>query len=517
MKELQDEAADPKSILNIRGASRKEELLLLIRHLETALLEVDAIVQKYQSLSRRERRIWNQLKFATEHLDPIRDKLTIHLTSINLFTASLSRGSLAYIEKVLLELVGEVRLGRRPSIVPGTERDEPSVWKELECELAEDGISKDDVAKNKAAIKVFLLTRMNSTSADNVTLDEVASVIGSTDDPNIRPMTQDSRVSTIRSFYTATTEQYESANQELGGRSTSEPTISAPRISFAPQTRLPVRPKNPTAPNSGIDERLRYTPVRSTSTSSGERYRHSLDASIIDAKALEQNPKTPELIDIPQRKQMVLIIDPTHSSVSKLAHACLRSFVKDDPLVKAHIDTVRSTAWQEYENGGMDSLSLDKLIRELLVSKKIELPKWDKQLRFTAFRLRDIVEFDHIIYFNSPSFRQVLEEHIEKIAELKETYGTTGRALARLTRYDLLPSLITPESIEEDNWNKAVLNNRQRLALAEVFRKVQRFILRFLEEEFGLKRVGQGFEKVQPRRPSRSSPLPLSQEGLPDT
>ena len=44
-------------------------------------------------------------------------------------------------------------------------------------------------------------------------------------------------------------------------------------------------------------------------------------------------------------------------------------------LDHVHTDTVRSTTLQEYESSGMDSLSLDKTIRELLACKKIELSK----------------------------------------------------------------------------------------------------------------------------------------------
>ena len=41
--------------------------------------------------------------------------------------------------------------------------------------------------------------------------------------------------------------------------------------------------------------------------------------------------------------------------------------------------------------------------------------------------------------------------------------------IARLTRYDPLPSLQLPESINEGSWNQAILITRRRLALDEVF------------------------------------------------
>lgn len=250
--------------------------------------------------------------------------------------------------------------------------------------------------------------------------------------------------------------------------------------------------------------------TRRTGAGSIYQYRHSVDASIIKPKATEQKLDLTSQSDPRPVGQKVLIIDPTHSSISRLAHAFLQSLVKMYPIVKERIDTVQSTAWQVHGRGKTDSLSLENLIRELLTSREIGVPQWREKFQFASFRLRDlIVEFDHIVYFNSPSFRKILEENIETIAALKETYGTPNKSLARLTGYDLLPSLQIPESMSEGAMSKEILRNRQRIALEEVFRKVRRFILTILEQEFGLKKTGQGFEEIPSRRPSRSSPLPL--------
>lgn len=130
--------------------------MIRITGLGEMLKSLDAIVKKYQGLTRREKRIWNQLRLATEDLNSIRGKLTFHINAIYAFTASLSRDTLAQIERVLLELVGEVREGRRPpSIASLDDNENTSVWKELEAELAEDGIYKSDVARHKIAIRVF--------------------------------------------------------------------------------------------------------------------------------------------------------------------------------------------------------------------------------------------------------------------------------------------------------------------------------------------------------------------------
>ena len=178
LKELQDEAVDPKSLLNVRGAPRKQELTALIKNLEEALKALDAIVEEYQGLTRRERRIWNQLRLATENLEKHRIKLTLHMTAINAFISSLSRGSLVQIETVLLELAREVRQGRRePSLASLHETNNDSAWTELENELAIDGISSTDIAKHKAAIKIFIQGLLSENKADTTSLVEIASLI----------------------------------------------------------------------------------------------------------------------------------------------------------------------------------------------------------------------------------------------------------------------------------------------------------------------------------------------------
>lgn len=176
IKKLQDEAIDPQSLLNSGGAPRKQELMLLIKNLKEVLKELDEIIRKYQGPARRQRRIWNQFRLATENLDGIRSKLTFHVTAINAFTSSLSCGTLAQIETVLVELVSEVRQGRRqPSLASLHETNNDSVWGELEAELAGDGISSTVVANHKAAIKVFVQRLLTGSDADTTSLVEVAS------------------------------------------------------------------------------------------------------------------------------------------------------------------------------------------------------------------------------------------------------------------------------------------------------------------------------------------------------
>ena len=178
IKELHDEAIDPHSLLNAQGAPRKEELIILVKNLEESLKELDEIIRKYQVLTRRDRSIWNQFRLASEDLQASRSKLTFHVTAINAFTSSLSRRTLVQIETVLLELVSEVQQGRRkPSLASLHETNNDSVWRELENELATDGISSKEITKHKSAIQIFIRGLFSETNAETASLVEIASLI----------------------------------------------------------------------------------------------------------------------------------------------------------------------------------------------------------------------------------------------------------------------------------------------------------------------------------------------------
>lgn len=321
MEELQDEASTDRSILNTQGAPRKKELLMMIDNLSQVLKQIDAIVDKFQRLGRRERRIWNQFRLSNEDLDKVRGKLTFHVNAINAFIASLSRSTLVRIETVLKELVSEVHEGRRsPSVVSVNDTQDQSVWRELESELAEDGISRADVAPHKSAIKVFLFNLLNDTAAETMSLNEVVSLVESKNDkedwetltrriPGLNISSGGiSRTPTISSvdkasFVSDDSQQYQSAREDL-----SEENLAAPHISFADTTRFSPS-KAHTRGVGGIDSRLQQLTLDAPSSQSIYSYRHSIDASVVGDKL-----DTLEVTVPPQPSNMVLIIDPFHTS-----------------------------------------------------------------------------------------------------------------------------------------------------------------------------------------------------------
>ena len=239
----------------------------------------------------------------------------------NAFTAGLSRSTLVRIETVVKELVSEIREGRRsPSIVSVDDTQDQSVWGELESELAEDGISRADVVPHKSAIKIFLYNLLNGTAGETMSLDEVASLVESKKDkedwetlsrriPGLNISSGSlSRTPTISStdkasFVSDDSQQYQSAREEL-----SEENLAAPHISFADSTRFSPS-KTVTRVMGEIDDRLQQLALDAGGSRSIYSYRHSIDATVVGDKQDMLEVTVP-----PQPSNMVLIIDPFHTS-----------------------------------------------------------------------------------------------------------------------------------------------------------------------------------------------------------
>ena len=161
-----------------------------------------------------------------------------------------------------------------------------------------------------------------------------------------------------------------------------------------------------------------------------------------------------------------------------------------------------------HESAIGETMAIEKMMNDLLASKKIVGSKRVYQT-FDHFRFQDVLEFDHIISINSPGFHQYLEDNIHRIAKWKAVEGMEKKQAARLTTYDLPSSIQVPELMSsKGSAVPEMFQNRQKLALDEIFRAIQRFTLDFLEREYGLKKTNQGFVKVPSRSASRSSSLP---------
>ncbi len=307
-KELVEEAKDEQSVLNRRGAARTQELLSLVGGLQKALEDFDRIIIKYRGLSRRERRIWDQLRLASEDLSGIRDKLTYHLVAITAFTDSLERGTLARMETVMLELVEEVRQGRRPpTLVSIDHLQDTSGWKELESELAEDGITAADVVEHKAAIRVFLLGRLKDSNADDLSFHDVASAVETGSGPGLTAgtMSTPSEISDNPSMNVerkdtiGSQQSFHTAPEQLEPEAAPALPEKPLQVSFAPFTRVPQQ-----APSDAFipAEAARHFGQLTFGKSSMKNYRYRRSVDYGRDRSL-----------LAPQTEMILIIDPIHS------------------------------------------------------------------------------------------------------------------------------------------------------------------------------------------------------------
>ncbi|KIX98245.1 uncharacterized protein Z520_06325 [Fonsecaea multimorphosa CBS 102226] len=157
LRTLQEDAEDPNSLLNRRGASRRDTLLTMVKTVEEQMDELRCLVEKYQSLASSRKRVFDRFMFAPKELDKKRTAISNHILYINTFRQSISQESLSRIEKVLEEAVRGLREGKRaPSIISVHEKKDESSWEALKNDLADEGIPKLEIEKHKTAIKNYI-------------------------------------------------------------------------------------------------------------------------------------------------------------------------------------------------------------------------------------------------------------------------------------------------------------------------------------------------------------------------
>ena len=161
IQELQDEAENHDSILNRAGPGRKGELNNIMHNCTEVLRELQQLLARYKSLGTNQKRTWDRLKFGSEGVQQVRDKLMFHTSALTLFLTSLGTGSLGRIEKKLDDLAAEIRAGHHePSLLSvGDEGDSPGnqdcVWRLLTEELSEE-FTREEVELYKDEIKSYI-------------------------------------------------------------------------------------------------------------------------------------------------------------------------------------------------------------------------------------------------------------------------------------------------------------------------------------------------------------------------
>ncbi|KAF4625089.1 hypothetical protein G7Y89_g13080 [Cudoniella acicularis] len=207
------------SLLNRRGAARKPELDILLRNLEEVLWSIENIVQRYRSLGRDQKKTWDRVKFASEDLATLRQKLTFHTSAIQPFFSSLFAGSLARIEGILDDFVQDIKAGlKEPSVISTSEDDDDEVaWSEQERELIGDGITRQDVERHKDDIKEYL---------KKLVLENMMDIGTSSSDSLEGDAYEVQKVSTHHSNLASAVNSYRRLNSLTGAVETLQPSIS---------------------------------------------------------------------------------------------------------------------------------------------------------------------------------------------------------------------------------------------------------------------------------------------------
>lgn len=133
--------------------SKKGEIYVLVHNCNAVLQQLSKLVAKYKSLGTNRKRTWDSVRFRSENLQDMREKLMMHTSSLTLFLATLGTSSLGRIEKKLDELIADVRAERREntvlSIVDANEAESEEEWNKFKAELVEECFAKLEVEAHK--------------------------------------------------------------------------------------------------------------------------------------------------------------------------------------------------------------------------------------------------------------------------------------------------------------------------------------------------------------------------------
>ncbi|KAJ6558031.1 hypothetical protein B0H19DRAFT_1149526 [Mycena capillaripes] len=141
--------------------SRKNRLIMLMEGCHGPLDELEALYQRYESLSTQAQRSWDRMRFGLKDLSDVRQRLITHTTMLTTFNSTLVNSSTTRIEKKLNKFITEVQAGMREGSVisdknVATTIQSPDVWAELRRELEDIGISAVVVEERREFIVEWL-------------------------------------------------------------------------------------------------------------------------------------------------------------------------------------------------------------------------------------------------------------------------------------------------------------------------------------------------------------------------
>lgn len=155
LKELEDETTNDTTSFGL--GSKHEAFGTVVGNVRQSLKDLETLKSKYSSLGSTEKRTWDRIQFAAEDLGKIRQQLILQISAINSFTTTLTLNSQRRVERVIRELIDDIRVNRRsPSILSAQDKNDTLGWNELLEELVGDGISREVAEQHKDAIRNYL-------------------------------------------------------------------------------------------------------------------------------------------------------------------------------------------------------------------------------------------------------------------------------------------------------------------------------------------------------------------------
>ncbi|KAL9089754.1 MAG: hypothetical protein Q9165_005548 [Trypethelium subeluteriae] len=174
LRELEEEADNPKSLINRSGKSKRTELSRITSGCYNTLKELENLLTRHKSLGTGNKRLRDRINFSNADLQHIRQSLTMNTGVLNSFLLSLNSGSLGRIERKLEEsietkldqIIRDVRSGNKDEELLSvadddlTDDEKAEPWEALEDELSEEGIDRETVKKHKPWIEAQLHQRL---------------------------------------------------------------------------------------------------------------------------------------------------------------------------------------------------------------------------------------------------------------------------------------------------------------------------------------------------------------------
>jgi hypothetical protein len=177
---LRAEVSKPDSILNQKGDNRRKELSKLVRDCKKVLGVFSRILEKYKSLSERNKKrttLWQRIRFGNDEmqdLGKIREELGTYTQLLTMHLNMLAIGSQgkveAYMDKqsketrdmkralnfIIAKLQAREKLSEKSSSTDPAS-DDKLVWKEFRRELLKEGFSSWLLVRHKKTIKKYIL------------------------------------------------------------------------------------------------------------------------------------------------------------------------------------------------------------------------------------------------------------------------------------------------------------------------------------------------------------------------